>query len=283
VGIEIGASGFAGVRPTGECVFFEEHAGRLCTIQRRGGLALLPSVCRHFPRVIVTDPRGASITLSHFCPTAAGLLFEPTPLAIVDAPSSLALAGHLEGLDATAVLPPLLARDVLMDWDGYSVWEEAAVAVLEMPGLEPEQAVRMIEQATEIACTWRPGHESLASAVHRAFAGVEAGSGGTARPWGTFQRPVKAFLAAHLFGSWAPYEGPGIRAVPAAVRQTLALLTSHLADSRGLCRETLIEAFRGSDLQLRHHSALPNSDIQSVDAGAPIVLRGVTGRPQEAT
>ena len=49
----------------GSCVFFEPKRGNLCAIQRQMGHAHLPSACRHFPRVVVLDPRGTFITLSH--------------------------------------------------------------------------------------------------------------------------------------------------------------------------------------------------------------------------
>src|SRR5688572_7037569 len=101
LGFQAPADGVAGLADDGACAFFERDAGRLCAIHRRGGSSLLPSMCRHFPRVVVNDPRGSSLTLSHFCPTAAGLLFEPVPLAIVDAPAPLSLDGGMEGLDAT--------------------------------------------------------------------------------------------------------------------------------------------------------------------------------------
>ena len=68
---------------------------------------MLPSACRHFPRVYLRDARGDLLTLSHFCPTAASLLFEPGPVGVIDAPRPLALDEPIEGLDAREVLPPL--------------------------------------------------------------------------------------------------------------------------------------------------------------------------------
>ena len=70
----------------GACVFFDPAGGRACAIHRDIGEPALPSACRHFPRVALVDARGIRITLSHFCPTAAGLLFDDTPLRIVAAP-----------------------------------------------------------------------------------------------------------------------------------------------------------------------------------------------------
>ena len=45
--------------------------------------------------MVLHDPRGTFISLSHFCPTAAGMLFDDgPPVAIVDAPAALAGVGH---------------------------------------------------------------------------------------------------------------------------------------------------------------------------------------------
>src|SRR5262245_2519115 len=59
----------------GACVFYDQAHDRLCAIHRELGAEYLPSACRHFPRVVLTDDRGTFVSLSHFCPTAAALLF----------------------------------------------------------------------------------------------------------------------------------------------------------------------------------------------------------------
>jgi Fe-S-cluster containining protein len=251
LGFRDAADGVAGLTDNGACVFFERDAGRLCAIQRRGGSSLLPSMCRHFPRVVVNDSRGTSVTLSHFCPTAAGLLFEPVRLAIVDAPAPLSLDGRMEGLDATGVLPPLLAPGVLTDWDGYTAWEEAAVALFDEDRLDPDAAARMLGDGTAAACGWRPGHESLAAAVRRAFAAAQRPADSNGR-WGSFERAVKAFLAAHAFASWAAYEPAGLRAVADAVSDALDALHAEVTRRGPLTRESLLEAMRATDLRLRH-------------------------------
>ena len=252
VGIVIGPDRVVPARADGQCVFFEADAGRLCTIHRRAGASSLPSVCRHFPRVVVIDPRGASMTLSHFCPTAAGLLFPPTPLAIVEAPASLALDGQVEGLDATAVLPPLLSQGVLTDWEGYSAWEEAAVELFNVEGLGPEQAVERLKRATDKTCSWRPGREPLAAAVRRAFSDPALDERDHPDRWNGFGRAVKAFLAAHTFASWEAYGPEGLRAIPRATRHALTVLAATLRQSGTITRDTLVESFRATDWRLRH-------------------------------
>jgi Fe-S-cluster containining protein len=84
-------------RVNGRCVFLDdpENAGDAptpepgrCRIHAALGHEALPLACRQFPRVTVEDPRGVSVTLSHYCPTAAGLLEldEPEPFHVMDNP-----------------------------------------------------------------------------------------------------------------------------------------------------------------------------------------------------
>src|SRR4030095_15063922 len=59
---------------SGRCVFLQPRTN-LCIVHRDLGFDALPLTCQHFPRVAIQDPRGIFITLSHFCPTAASMLF----------------------------------------------------------------------------------------------------------------------------------------------------------------------------------------------------------------
>jgi Fe-S-cluster containining protein len=89
---------------SGHCVF---HRGG-CEIQHAHGHSALPTACQHFPRVVLLDGRGTFVSLSHYCPTAADLLFTyEGRVEIVEGPDALP-AGEPEGLDAREVLPPLL-------------------------------------------------------------------------------------------------------------------------------------------------------------------------------
>lgn len=255
-GLDPGTAGVVPRRPGGECAFFEAAGGRLCAIHRRGGPALLPSACRHFPRVVVIDARGASVTLSHFCPTAAALLFDAPPLRIVEAPPRIALDDALEGLDATDVLPPLLSPGLLVDWAGYSAWEEEAVALFDADDLSPEDAVATLAAATDAAARWTPGARPFASFVRECFAAARVDRprrGGAS--WGGFARAVNAYLAAHAFASWAPHGDVGLRAIPAAVSAALLALTARMPRHPAVTRETLTSAIRDTDLQLRHGTA----------------------------
>lgn len=235
---------YVGRRDDGACVFFEAERGHLCTIHRVAGPALLPSACRHFPRVVLHDPRGTFITLSSFCPTAAAMLQRPAPLCVVEAPPSLALGGTLEGLDATTVLPPLLRPGVLMDYEGYTAWEHAALAVLGRDDLTAEDAVEAIAAATEHVQRWQPGAAPLAAHVLTAFEQLRGGRDG---PRAAGSRPLRMFLAAHLFGSWAAYQDGGLGGVVRAVRNALRLVQRELTSGA-----SFIEAARAADLKLRH-------------------------------
>jgi hypothetical protein len=212
----------------------------------------MPTACRNFPRVTLRDPRGIFITLSHFCPTAARVLLDAGDIAIVDAPPSLALTGDVEGLDAVAVMPPLLRRAMLMDLDGYTAWEQAAIAVLNDRRYTAGDAIDVIAAATRDTVTWNPGRESLSARITRAFVSARWAHPPTTTPHRRYAHAVKAFLAAHLFASWAAYQNGGITAVVAAVR------TAHdLVDREFTSDESFIECVREADSRLRHHINTP--------------------------
>jgi Fe-S-cluster containining protein len=232
-------------RDDGSCVFFEPQRGRLCAIHRQAGAQSLPSACRYFPRVVVRDPRGTFVTLSHFCPTAAALLLDPGPLRIVDAPASIALGGSLEGLDASSVLPPLLRPGVLMDYEGLSAWERAGIAVLDRDDFDVDSALGVLAVATAAVMRWSPGNGSLALSVEQAFADA-LGAAKTPQSKGD-DRPLRAFVAAHLFASWAAYQKGGLLAIVDDARTALLTLRREMQS-----QESFTEAVRAADLRLRH-------------------------------
>lgn len=158
-----------------DCVFFEPDRGCLCAIHRDLGHAALPSACQHFPRVVVIDPRGITLTLSHVCPTASGLLF-----ADVDRWSRIVGGGPVvidgldwTGLDARDALPPQVNASLLWDWDSITVFEERTLDLFARK--TPERALFAIETAAlELhATTCGP----LAERVHEAFVAAEASEG----------------------------------------------------------------------------------------------------------
>jgi hypothetical protein len=152
---------------TGRCVFLE--ADRRCAVHRQLGLGALASACRDFPRVVTLTPLGVSITLSHYCPTAAALLFAPviprdirlpgpegSAVDIVADPPSFPPSWPYEGLAARDALPPLLRPGVLMDWTSLERWEHFAVSVLADEGRSPEAALDVLASAAEKAHRWTP-------------------------------------------------------------------------------------------------------------------------------
>ena len=192
----------------GRCVFFDPSLAPSgsCTVHRQIGEDALPSPCRHFPRVVTLSPLGVSVTLSHYCPTAAGMLFvdprsvippggedsagprgsRDPALSIVESPEAFPPEWPYEGLDARDALPPLLRPGVLMDWPSLEHWERFAVAVLAEEGLGPESALDVLATAAEEARRWTPAHgafrpffEGVLASSPRSASG-DGGSAGTA-------------------------------------------------------------------------------------------------------
>jgi len=98
-----------------------------------------------------------SVTLSHYCPTAASSLFrEDVALAVVDGPPAFPPSWPWEGLDARDALPPLLRPGVLMDWPSLERWERFAVSVFAEDEGTPEAAVATLTDAAEGARWWTP-------------------------------------------------------------------------------------------------------------------------------
>ncbi len=245
----------------GWCVFFERDPGRLCSIHRRAGEQALPAACRHFPRLYLHDARGSSISLSHFCPTAASLLLEPVSLKVVDAAPPLALAGETEGFEARDGLPPLLRPEMLMDHAAYDGWEQRGIDTFARDDLTPDQALDLIAAATETVRRWTPADVvSLRDRVGEAFSSTAPPHEAQAGP---FDRATKNYLAARLFANRIAYQGRGLRTIVEWLRICLSTLRTEMGK-----RQTFIEAIRSTDLTLIHRTdslALARS-LQGVEA-----------------
>ncbi len=271
---------------SGECGF---HNHDRCALQQAGTEALLPSACRHFPRVYLRDGRGSLVTLSHFCPTAAALLFDDSPVTVLDASPPLALDEPIEGLDAQDALPPLVRPGMLADLEGYAAWEAAAITTL-VGAPQAESALTKIEAATEILRQWTPSSGPLAAAVTRAYhppapvsrpAPLSKGfeivreltgphplmqvPAGFDQAWaqllggrgGVLRGPVARYLAATAFGNWIAYRGQGLRSIAAWLRAghdvLRVQLVNHLqAVSGSIGPAALIEPFRMADYIMVH-------------------------------
>ncbi len=151
----------------GACVFLEAGSGTtppLCAIHRLAGPTVKPMACRQFPRVTLHDQRGVSVTLSHFCPTAADLLFEDVLLAIVDGPGAFPPDETYEGLDALDALPPLIAPGMLMDLESYDAFERHMVDVFARSSSAALALDRLAEDVERLR-TWKPTQGRLVDAV----------------------------------------------------------------------------------------------------------------------
>ncbi|HZM94348.1 MAG TPA: YkgJ family cysteine cluster protein [Vicinamibacterales bacterium] len=254
----------------GECVFLE-HETKLCIVHRDMGEAALPATCRHFPRLAVRDERGTFITLSHFCPTAASMLFrDDCALAIVAGPRAFPPLDY-EGLTVTTNdLPPLLSPTMLMDLAGYSAWEYHMVARCAETGMSPESVVETLTRDARLLRNWRPGGITLVDAVRtlpdrpertdatgtveasvtlfeqvmRAVpddlrpppdeSGLDSAFAHFVSPaWSTFHAPLNRYLAAKAFASWTAYQGRGIMTI---VRGLDAALSVVRLESARQCR-----------------------------------------------
>jgi Fe-S-cluster containining protein len=245
----------------GRCVFF--HGGsRLCTVHRDLGEEMLPATCRHFPRVALRDQRGTSISLTHYCPTAAAMLFrEDVPVEIVTSPSAFPPADY----DGLAVdpesWPPLLHPRMLMDLEGYSAWERHMVTRCANPGASPETVLATLTRDARILRTFAPGGAALAemvgtlpaSLVHspphdgldaslRMHAEVmnavpdelkpepdehelpEVYARSVAPVWTSWHAPLNRYLAAKAFANWTAYQGRGLLSIVRGLEAALALV-----------------------------------------------------------
>jgi Fe-S-cluster containining protein len=254
----------------GECVFFNRGT-HLCVVHRDAGEQALPATCRHFPRLSVCDARGTFVTLSHFCPTAASMLFrDDVPLEIVEGPAAFPFADY-DGLTVRPDdLPPLLSPAMLMDLAAYSAWEQHMVRRCAADVL-PEAALATLFSDAARVSTWRPGGISLSCAIEQLPSQVmgaephvtlsqsfvrrnevvasipddlkpQPDDGGLAtayadyvKPeWSTLQRPVNRYLATKAFASWTAYQGKGLMTIVRGLEAALALVRT---ESSRQCRD----------------------------------------------
>ena len=263
----------------GECVFFERES-HLCVVHRDAGEEALPATCRHFPRLAVSDARGTFVTLSHYCPTAASMLFrDDVALDIVEGPPAFPPADY-DGLTVmTDDLPPLLSPSMLMDPGGYSAWERHMVRRC-ASNASPERVVATLASDAARLRAWRPGNGSLVEAIEclpKELVTIVPDSSlaasfrlrdevATAIPddlkpapddgqldgayreyvrpaWSRFQRPINSYLAAKAFASWTAYQGRGLATIVRGLEAALALVRIEAARQ---CRD----ANRGLDRDL---------------------------------
>lgn len=220
----------------GACAFFERDDGRLCAIHRQLGHDALPNACRQFPRVTLTDTRGSVVSLSHYCPTAARLLFRTdVALGIERDPPAFRGVG-CEGLDARDTLPPLLRPGVLHSLDSYTAWERFEVKALADERQSAEGALATIARAAERVRGWALALGPLEAHVARVTAEalerpVRVAPGpclhdapSLAREvWAAIPRPLEPpGEVADFEGGWARFVAPTWPTLARPVRHYLA-------------------------------------------------------------
>lgn len=239
-------AGILSLRPNGHCVFFEAGRPR-CAIH-----SVKPSACVHFPYVCLIDQRGVRVNLSHYCPTAAAMLFEARePIAIVEGPSPIPSGGALEGLDARESLPPRADGTRLMSLDEFSAWEREAIASARMLEWQDDdlQWFDLARSAVPLPWTWQGAPHNASSLWWSAVA----------PRWHWFEDALRRYAAAKVFASWSAYMGDGAGAVQNTARMAAAVLRVETTRQcaifgRDLDRELMIEAIRQSDLLLVHYA-----------------------------
>jgi Fe-S-cluster containining protein len=257
--------------PRGDCMFFERGT-HLCVIHRDLGEGALPSTCRHFPRLAVRDARGTFITLSHFCPTAASMLFrDDVPVEIVAAPTAFPPAEYEGLVVAPDDWPPLLQPRRLTDLEGYDAWERHMVCRCANLSINPESVLATLARDARLLREWRPGALSLSGAVgalprdfvdalphetldpslafyDEAIKAVpddlkpepdelglrEAFAACVAAPWSSFNAPLNRYLAAKAFATWTAYQGRGLATIVRGIECALALVR---VEASRQCRE----------------------------------------------
>lgn len=267
-------AGTLAVRTNGECTFFRvptgsalptgsvpPTGGALPTHEGCGVYAVRPSSCVHFPYVCLIDARGVHVTLSHYCPTAASMLFDDCgPVAIVEGPPPVVGLVVPEGLDARESFPPAFAKATaggpnaarlrLMSWHELDEWERGAVA--RSSGDAEPPAIALFEwarAAVPAPLAWPAAPDDL----DRVWTERVAAS------WPDFTRVVARYRAAKVFASWATYLGDGPAAVLRLADIADAVLVVEaarqcLAAGRALDAELLKQAIRQADLLLVHYA-----------------------------
>ncbi len=257
----------------GACVFYRFSGPARCELQRVSGHDALPLACRQFPRIVLRDRRGVSVTLSHFCPTSAGMLErDETPHIVSTTPLSAATAA-LTGLDVRTELPPALRPGMLMGWEDWWQWETAAVELLAGEP-EPADGLARLGTAVEAVRMWRPSDGPLARRIIHAFEvarsdaihahGAPIFDGLLEAVPDDYHAPAaaalarrgapaaagvrRAFVVAHAFANWTAHLGEGLRTWLRSIEVAHAMVVSgvsvgdadlllrHLADPHALAR-----------------------------------------------
>jgi Fe-S-cluster containining protein len=247
-------AGTLALQANGHCVF---HGTGGC-----GVYASRPTSCAHFPFVCLIDQRGVHVTLSHYCPTAAAMLFDDNgSIEIVEGPSPVTGFEIPEGLDAREALPPTFAEATvgkphpaklrLMGWDEFSDWERAEIGKsADAPSMDVTRA-RFEHARLAVPAPW--SWAAAPADLERQWASLVDPA------WPAFARVVSRYRAAKVFASWAVYTDDGLAAVRRVADIAAAVLRVEavrqcVTAGRRLDAELLTQAIRQSDLLLVHYA-----------------------------
>ena len=266
--------------------WFRDASARKCAVHREFGEQALPSACRQFPRVAILEPHRVSVSLSHYCPTAAHLLFEDAPgnFGVVENPRAFPNDWPFEGLDAQNSYSPLLRPGVLLGFDGLRAFETSAVRALSRPGVHT--GLSQIGRAVTRIREWTPVFGPVPGSVGDAFdaaAQLLPSSGepldprsvlrastpsggpplpdlppflGSSRTFGPLvDLALRRYLAARLIAGWVVFLSDDLSAVSAYLR--LCLSAVFLFESARPRQEGELdrwrESIRSADLWLLHY------------------------------
>lgn len=267
-------------RTADDVCWFRDPERRDCAIHRKFGEESLASACRQFPRVVVLEPAQISVSLSHYCPTAAGLLFrEPRDFGIVDSPIAFPETWPFEGLDARTAYSPLLRPGVLLGFEGLRRLEAEAIGRLSEPefgvGLgQIEAAFQRIRNWTArdgpvpgfVAACFRERGEVppaqfapadprpiLVGSVPQGVVAPELPAFAPGQPHISAEADLalRRYLAARLIAAWVLFQADDLAATARYLRlcvDTVYLFASAPDPNRG----RWFEAIRNADLWLLH-------------------------------
>lgn len=254
---------------SGDCVFLDRSGTARCLVQAACGHHAMPMACQQFPRVSLADDRGLHVTLSHYCPSVADLLWRDDNrlVEVLEDPPGWSASHLVAGLDARGQWPPLLRPGVLLSLEGWSRWERFCIATWARPATLPADGLAAIARAASALRAWTPEagtldtwlDATLASALAEspgdaeldpATAGVGWEAAWDAVPSARAARPssptideirrsrslldderlaVTRYLAAKCVASWAAYQGHGLLAFTASVRMAAHVLLVEVA------------------------------------------------------
>jgi Fe-S-cluster containining protein len=207
-----GAAAIIPPQPGGSCPFYLPDSGNRCAIQRQLGHEALPASCRHFPRVALLESDAVRVTLSHFCPTAASMLFAdlPGPPAVVADASGIADRHEHSGFDARATILPLLRPGVAMDEADCRRWEDYLLRTLTDPSCDtPEDVLGLVATSADAIRAWTVEQGSLESHVAATLAE------GRAAPRGRWTMNLASAVRLFLLAAGAVPAGLAAPGVPA--------------------------------------------------------------------